>query len=152
MRGLEAADQIGGGGCFAQKPLVARLLSLRSDSTPVLEYVVGNDKRFVRPVQVLARAGNLGCPERFSVRFRRPRLRGCPEADRRPAGDHDRPIARERGFERAKHVGDVLAVAGIGFPAGSLEAHASIAGIGKRGRSVDRYVIVVEKNDEFRKA
>src|SRR5258706_7363548 len=60
MRGLEAADQIGGGGCFAQKPLVARLLSLRSDSTPVLEYVVGNDKRVVRPVQGLARAGNLG--------------------------------------------------------------------------------------------
>ena len=73
-------------------PRFALRRAARSRLAPSGENVVGDDERLVGPVQVLARAGDLGRPLRITVRLLGSRVGWQAKADRRLAGDHRRLV------------------------------------------------------------
>ena len=122
-------------------------LAARANGAPLVQQIIGNDKRLAGPVECLARRRNRLGAGRIAMRLLRAGA-GQAKADRRAAGDQHwaRCILCRR--QRAGDIIGVLAIATVGDPARRLEARHFIGRSGQRGGAVNGDVVVVPQHDQ----
>src|SRR3984957_8222551 len=101
------------------------------------------------PADRLAGGGDLLVEQSIAVAVLVALERPRALVDQRLAGDEARPVLAARPAQRAGDLAVVVPVDPPGRPAGRLEAHDLVAGLGQAGATVDGGVVVVEEHGEL---
>ena len=126
-------------------------LAARSDGAPVIDNILRNFERRMRPSNGGAGAFNFLTPQRGPMHAGRARFGRCAIANHGTAADQAWPIiftCRGNGVRHGLHV---MPVNGQNLPAIGFETACGVVGNGQIGAAIDRNAIIVEQHNHSAK-